>query len=479
MEKYNAIGQPCVRIQISQDGTKLVWTDGSEKSEQHFELGSSKAYPACSTHEEVFEGTVREVVDKFVREGSNAALCAYGQTGSGKTFMMRGAGGAADGRGGLVHLAIRHLFAAAARPGREVRVSSFQVDQDGVGDLLQPGGPQLRLFDHAERGTVVRDLRSEPVASAEAAVAVFERSWEGRAVASTGANDKSSRSHAFFRVELTDLLLGTRTLDLVDLAGSENAKVTEGLSPRSRKKRLDEGAAINESLCALRRLVLQLKQGESGTFREQALTRLLKGALTSNSATCVLACVKPEPEAAPETKNTISFLRDVTSLRVAARGAAAPSGATSAQLETLRVALGEAEAGAEAARAERDAALREAQEAARLEAALRAELEAARREAAAREEALRGELAAAEAREASAHRAVSVRHAAPPRRTTRAWADAAARGQLARREAEHARAEAEQAATSAGEIAAKLARATADLAARPRPGPAARLRPSR
>ena len=46
------------------------------------------AYGEQSTNQELYEGSVKKVVEKKLFAGFNVTVLAYGQTGSGKTYTM-------------------------------------------------------------------------------------------------------------------------------------------------------------------------------------------------------------------------------------------------------------------------------------------------------------------------------------------------------------------------------------------------------
>ena len=93
-----------------------------------------------------------------------------------------------------------------------------------------------------------------------------------RAIAATDLNERSSRSHTIFSVEVNGA-----TLRLADLAGSEKWR-TEELRDYS-KHRIKELTSINQSLSALANVVSALKDGRPHVpYRASKLTRLLRDA---------------------------------------------------------------------------------------------------------------------------------------------------------------------------------------------------------
>lgn len=145
-----------------------------------------------------------------------------------------------------------------------------------------------------------------------------------RAVANTGANRFSSRSHAIliFNIEghrqgETESVSVRSKLQMIDLAGSERAATTE-----NRGQRMVEGALINKSLLALGQCINILAERSSQDekkqkrdrrsrsknrgvspyspqqktpkfipYRDSKLTRLLKDSLGGSTKTVMIACV--------------------------------------------------------------------------------------------------------------------------------------------------------------------------------------------
>jgi hypothetical protein len=119
---------------------------------------------------------------------------------------------------------------------------------------------------------------------------------KNRHVSQTTMNDKSSRSHSVFTINLESkeqnkgvTLIRTSRFHLVDLAGSERQKLTN-----SNGERLKEGCSINRSLSILGNVINGLVEKSSGKqryihYRDSKLTFLLKDSLGGNSRTSIIA----------------------------------------------------------------------------------------------------------------------------------------------------------------------------------------------
>ena len=210
-------------------------------------------------------------------DGYNGTVFAYGQTGSGKTYTISGGVNAYSDRG-LVPRAISALFreaaARAATSSVKVRISYLEIYNEVGYDLLgeRPPGqaaasnggdaadvgrmgrggyeelPRVTMYDTGDelggQGLVMRGLSAHPAESEEEALNLLFKGDSARAVASTGMNAASSRSHCVFTLAVecrpaegtasgeaedgtpaSDMMRRSK-LHLVDLAGSERVGKT-------------------------------------------------------------------------------------------------------------------------------------------------------------------------------------------------------------------------------------------------------------
>jgi len=311
-----------------------------------------------ATQNDVFEAVGRHAVEG-VLDGFNSAVLSFGQTSSGKTFTMVGPGfdgrdlgtssAAASGVGGadlglpaagpyveqdpgLIPRIMQSLFSRIAVLESDdveyaVRCSYIEIYLENVRDLLNPlpernqpnGGvpraPSLTIRQDAQRGMLLPDATEVPLLSLADLFAVLRLGARHRKVASTKANDVSSRSHAILLVSVLRRAPpsqgGSRTsqLYLADLAGSEKVEKTEvaGLN-------LTEANRINQGLLSLGQVIQALvKQGQHPNrtvhipYRNSRLTRLLSNSIGGNSRTFMLLACSPSPVNLRETLSTLRF----------------------------------------------------------------------------------------------------------------------------------------------------------------------------
>ena len=128
-------------------------------------------------------------------------------------------------------------------------MSYVEIHNERVADLLSDRQSLDIRDDCGVVGAEVVD-----VSSLDEVLDVLRLGAERRAIAATDLNERSSRSHTIFSVDVNGA-----SLRLADLAGSEKWR-TEELRDYS-KHRIKELTSINQSLSALANVVSALKDG--------------------------------------------------------------------------------------------------------------------------------------------------------------------------------------------------------------------------
>ncbi|KDO20679.1 hypothetical protein SPRG_13431 [Saprolegnia parasitica CBS 223.65] len=267
-----------------------------------------------STQQEVFEAVAKPVVAD-VLEGYNATIFAYGQTSSGKTFTMEGASIDDPGLRGIIPRTATELFARLMDADENmefvVKVSYIEIYMERIRDLLDPYKTKINLQvrEDAEKGIYVDGVTELCVTSDDELLTTMRSGAMNRAVAATGMNEGSSRSHSVFMVTLYQRNLETNStkvgkLYLVDLAGSEMVRKTQASG-----KQLEEAKTINKSLSALGMVINALTTANVTfvPYRDSKLTRVLQESLGGNSRTALIINVSPSSYNAPETLSTLRF----------------------------------------------------------------------------------------------------------------------------------------------------------------------------
>jgi len=265
LQKYNSI------TQTTSEGKPLP-----ERVTGRTFFTFDKTFGENSTTREVYNDIAQGIVESVVN-GLNGTIFAYGQTSSGKTHTMQGSGTIEDGQGtggGVVHMAARDIFSQISNDPERVfllRVSFIEIYNEEVRDLLLSGNDKvLQIREDSARGVFV-DATENVVTDFQSLLTTLFAGEKHRAFASTGMNERSSRSHTIFRITVESRKRQERegdsnsdddasaasisdddeddgegavrisTLNLVDLAGSESVKHTGATGDR-----LKEGAKINQ-----------------------------------------------------------------------------------------------------------------------------------------------------------------------------------------------------------------------------------------
>uniref|UniRef100_A0A8C9ZHJ6 Kinesin motor domain-containing protein n=1 Tax=Sander lucioperca TaxID=283035 RepID=A0A8C9ZHJ6_SANLU len=292
------------------------------------------AEPHYASQEEVFQDLGVSVLSG-ASEGYNVCLFAYGQTGSGKTYTMMGT---PDSIGLTPRICQVHQSGAGCvNAHSSLCLCSFlEIYNERVRDLLR-GGEQkkrasLRVREHPEKGPYVQDLSQHVVSDCKHAMDLLEEGIANRITAATHNHDASSRSHAIFTIQYTQVIISlsppirTCTSCCVYVVSD-----SERADPHYCRDRLTEGSNINNipfSSVALSPLIPQPFNSQMSSscqsinsmasegggrrhcfipYRDSVLTWLLKDSLGGNSKTIMIATVSPSASSYNETLSTLRY----------------------------------------------------------------------------------------------------------------------------------------------------------------------------
>ncbi|KAG5509499.1 hypothetical protein JKF63_06204 [Porcisia hertigi] len=262
----------------------------------------------AATTEEVYRSSCQPLLQS-VREGGGAVIFAFGQTGSGKTHTMLGTGECP----GLYSLAITELL---TMKGLSTMTASFyEAYGSKLYDLLNDRAEVKMLQDEYQNVHIV-GITEQVVSSVDDVHTLMMRGQQLRAIGTTHANDRSSRSHAVLEIRLklaegsNESQLGRITF--VDLAGSERASDTAETDVKTRR----EGAEINKSLLALKECIRAMSMRKRHIpFRGSKLTQILRESFVGRCKTCVIAAISPCQSHCEDTLNTLRYADRIKELK--------------------------------------------------------------------------------------------------------------------------------------------------------------------
>jgi len=322
----------------------------------------------------VYDESARPLIADFIN-GFNATILVYGQTGSGKTYTMFGPSGSGNnGDRGIVPRSCAEVLTALdfrrdhlkIPINARLTVSYVEIYGNDVTDLLQDGAP-CGHSKVAAQEYVLSGAASHQIHTMEDVLECLKMGDECKRRASTAMNERSSRAHSLFILELNQQNVDSGVscksrLFLADLGGCEQikkSKVNVGKSnhlqvlkeetmgaagdflkdeskgreedadvrqPRSsdveaasspspfstgfqQSDRLREAVYINLGLLALKQCVKNLNDPETNyvPYSDSKLTLLLSSGLGGDSKSSVIVCAAQESKHSAETTSALLF----------------------------------------------------------------------------------------------------------------------------------------------------------------------------
>ncbi|EDO19243.1 hypothetical protein Kpol_1050p103 [Vanderwaltozyma polyspora DSM 70294] len=283
-----------------------------------------KIFNYDESNRQVF-GEVKELVQSAL-DGHNVCIFTYGQTGSGKTYTML------NEEDGIIPSTLDHIIdwtSSMKKLGWQygLKIKFVEIYNDRIFDLLNDGKGkhkecEVRHDDIGRRteltNVITREFQLEEdliESNRRELQELVQRLNKVRRTAKTAMNNRSSRSHSVFIVEVEGFNKDSEerckgVLNLVDLAGSERMN-RSGLVD---KERIEETKQINKSLSSVGDVIHALRQGSGSLhipFRNTKLTYLLKHSLQGSSKTLMLVTVSPSNSSRNETMNSLRFATKV------------------------------------------------------------------------------------------------------------------------------------------------------------------------
>ena len=286
------------------------------------------------------QGDVYSNVEDLVQsalDGYRVCIFSYGQTGSGKTHTMTGD----SSDEGIIPRSVRQILSNAIdmqnNSGWKISLEASIVElyNEDVRDLLCSSSStstticsdkQDKLKISFANGRVnVSGLVYEEITLTDTDSGMdklnklLQDAAKSRTVACTGMNERSSRSHVLFMLDITCTHSSNGCvmhggLKLVDLAGSERLNRTGTLNDAVRLK---ETVNINKSLSSLSDVFTALASKASHIpYRNSKLTMLLQDCLSGDGKALMFVNVSPTVASSQETVCSLRFASQVSQVEL-------------------------------------------------------------------------------------------------------------------------------------------------------------------
>ncbi|CAI5759018.1 unnamed protein product [Candida verbasci] len=318
VESNELMDYTVVEDELNDDSKQELVLNNQEKNTS-YRFSFDKIFNIKHTNDYIFEELSQLIQCSL--DGQNVCVFAYGQTGSGKTFTM------SNSHNGMIKLSIEKIFnniQDLKKHGWEYQLNGkfIEIYNESIIDLLNPDDETKKLkheiiHDDINFKTTITNITNYPLNSSQQANLLFDQANKNRSTAATRINERSSRSHSVFIVEIKGRNLNTgveinSVLNLIDLAGSERLNVS-----KVEGERMKETQAINKSLSCLGDVIYSLhaKMGHK-PFRNSKLTYLLKNSLSGNSKTLMFVNISPLKKNFNETLNSLRFATKVNNTKI-------------------------------------------------------------------------------------------------------------------------------------------------------------------
>ena len=207
-----------------------------------------------TTNEDIF----KELLERS-QNYNDCYWCSFGYTGSGKTFTTMGI--------------LKLLFDHYLKTPISIDFSAYQIYNEKVYDIMC-NNSQVKIWK--TNNLELDNLKRVKVVHSNS---ILETISLLRTHNKTEMNDQSSRSHAFFKINV-----GNKTLTLVDMAGQENGNTNMK----------NEGTKINLNMLVVKECIRSFHNNKPFIpFRRCLLTLALKPIFYSNCYTafiCTISC---------------------------------------------------------------------------------------------------------------------------------------------------------------------------------------------
>ena len=281
-----------------------------------------RAFDEKASNDLIYKEEIRPMIYNAFYQKAKITCFAYGQTGSGKTYTLFGSSFSPHSKNnnfGLYALAGYDIFNIINNEKKfknfSIFVSFYEIYCDKLYDLLN-NKARLETREDYKHDINIVGLSENKINSLEELIKVVNYGSKQRTIGKTGANSESSRSHGIIQLRIFDNEKSVQhaKISFIDLAGSERESDKVNVD---KKTRID-GAAINQSLLALKECIRALEMDQIHLpFRGSKLTLVLRDSFIGNCKTLMISTISPGYKTSEHTLNTLRYayrLKEIKSM---------------------------------------------------------------------------------------------------------------------------------------------------------------------
>ncbi|KAJ7357840.1 hypothetical protein OS493_022658 [Desmophyllum pertusum] len=198
---YFFVELQCIIREAHQDLQWKVGIDGKslrQVSPNSHRYIFDRVFDTSNSTQDVYEEFGKPLVLSAM-EGINGTLLAYGQTSSGKTYTMMGD----EQSEGVIPKSFKEIYDYIEKhPSRkfEIHISYMEIYNEDIKDLFNPSKKNIKIHENPQKQVYVGQLTEKVVSCVTDFSKHMAFGEKNRHRWATRMNDKSSRSHAIFRV---------------------------------------------------------------------------------------------------------------------------------------------------------------------------------------------------------------------------------------------------------------------------------------
>ncbi|KAL4488913.1 hypothetical protein ABPG72_005700 [Tetrahymena utriculariae] len=258
-----------------------------------------KVYDFQDSQSTIYFDIVEPLVESALK-GFNATLLVYGEYQKSKDFILEGNESKMEELG-IIPRVCRQIFSHVEKNLQSefiIRVSSLQILNENISDLLQKQNNNLSLRENKNQQVFVEKLSSVIVTNYEEFMKQIQLAKQNSYGTSNTMNNSYVRGHTIYQIQIQkydkdgqENVLNMSILNIVSLAGIERASKTGCYG-----KNLSGSILINKSLSTLEKVTTALSKPDHKhiPYRESQLTRILQNSLGGNSKTVLLTAISKE-----------------------------------------------------------------------------------------------------------------------------------------------------------------------------------------